>query len=481
MGDPQPDSSAAFRALPSVERLLGAASFEPLVARFGRELVLEGVRADLERLRAAIRAGQAPQGAASAPGALRAQVSDAACAERVAAALARRLAPRYPRAINATGVVLHTGLGRAPLAEKARAALLAAAGACVLEVDADSGRRSQRDAGITALVRELTGAEAACVVNNNAGATLITLAALAQGRPVIVSRGQLVEIGGSYRIPDVMAQSGAHMVEVGTTNRTHLRDYERALDEHPEAALLLRVHTSNFRVEGFTKEVELAELCELARRRGVGVMDDLGSGCLLDLSPYGLPREPVIAESLAAGAGVVTFSGDKLLGGPQAGLIVGSEALVSRVRSHSLYRALRPDKLTLAALEASLSLFRDPARALARIPTLEMLARPLDQLEREARALAAQLAGLAGLEVQVQRTSSKVGGGSYAVEELPTWAVTLRAEGRSAAELAQALRLAEPSLWTRVADERVWLDVRTLRAGEAAEVLALSSSLLNPS
>ncbi len=461
MGDPQPDSSAAFRALPSVERLLGAASFEPLLARFGRELVLDAVRGDLDALRAAIRAG--------APADLTQRVSDAACAERVAGALRRRLAPRYPRAINATGVVLHTGLGRAPLAEEARQALLSAAGACVLEVDAESGQRSQRDEGITELVRELTGAEAACVVNNNAGATLITLAALAAGRPVIVSRGQLVEIGGSYRIPDVMAQSGAQMVEVGTTNRTHLRDYERALDEHPEAALLLRVHTSNFRVEGFTKEVELAELTELGSRRGVQVMDDLGSGCLIDLSPYGLPREPVISESLAAGAGVVTFSGDKLLGGPQAGVIVGSEELVSRVRRHSLYRALRPDKLTLAALEASLSLFRDPARALERIPTLEMLARPLERLEEQARALASQLEQAAGLQVECVQATSKVGGGSYAVEELPTWAVTLRAEGQSATELAQALRRGEPSIWTRVADERVWLDVRTLRPGEAQE------------
>lgn len=471
MGDPQPDSSAAFRALPSVERLLGAASFEPLRTRFGRELVLDAVRADLDGLRASIRAGETCD--------LAARASDAACAERVERALTRRLAPRYPRAINATGVVLHTGLGRAPLAEEARQALLSAAGACVLEVDADSGRRSQRDRGITELVRELTGAEAACVVNNNAGATLITLAALAAGRPVIVSRGQLVEIGGSYRIPDVMAQSGAQMVEVGTTNRTHLRDYERALDEHPETALLLRVHTSNFRVEGFTKEVELAELTELAARRGVQVMDDLGSGCLIDLSPFGLPREPVIAESLAAGAGVVTFSGDKLLGGPQAGVIVGSEALVSRVRSHSLYRALRPDKLTLAALEASLSLFRDPARALERIPTLEMLARPLEQLERQARALANRLESVAGLEVACVETTSKVGGGSYAVEELPTWAVTLRAEGRTAAGLAQALRLAEPSVWSRVAEERVWLDVRTLREGEAEELAGLVRLNLN--
>jgi L-seryl-tRNA(Ser) seleniumtransferase len=452
--------AALFRSLPSVERLLGALCFEGLIEAHGRESAAAAIRSDLEALRVRIRAGETPD------------VGEPACAVRAEAWLVARDAPRYPRVMNATGVILHTGLGRAPLAEEAIQAMHAAAGPALLEVDRATGARGQRDRGITHLVTELTGAEAACVVNNNAGATLIALAALAHDRPVIVSRGQLVEIGGSFRIPDVMAQSGARMVEVGATNRTHLRDYERALDRHPDAALLLRVHTSNFRVEGFTKEVELAELTELGRARGVEVMDDLGSGCLIDLSPHGLPREPLISESLATGVGVCTFSGDKLLGGPQAGVIVGRAELVERIRSHPLYRALRPDKLTLAALDATLRLYRDPQRARERLPVLRMIATPLALLRARAESLAADLASACPtLDVSVRESSSRIGGGSYAVESLPTWAVSIASPEQSAAAIGAALRRGEPSVFARLHEDRVWFDPRTLAPGEHPELV----------
>jgi L-seryl-tRNA(Ser) seleniumtransferase len=448
------DARLHLRHIPGVDVLLAATCFAELVARHGRDPVLDAVRGDLDASRQAILAGELedPQP----------HLAPEACAARVELALARRTAPHYPRVLNATGVVLHTGLGRAPLSQAAQQALLATTGYALVEVDADSGRRGHRDAGVSELLAEISGAEAATVVNNNAGATLIALAALAAGRPVIVSRGQLVEIGGSFRIPDVMAQSGAKLVEVGTTNRTHLRDYERALDEHPDTALLLRVHSSNFQVVGFTKEVGLEELVSLGRARGVPVMDDLGSGCFVDLSPFGLPSEPLVQDSLRQGAAVVTFSGDKLLGGPQAGLIAGQRPAVERIRNHPLYRALRPDKLCLAALEATLGLYRDPELARSQLPVLGMIAQPLDRLRARADALADRLRSCDRLDVRVEDSASKIGGGSYAVEELPTVVVSLAAADRTAAALARALRLATPGLFVRIKDERLLLDPRTL-------------------
>lgn len=446
-----------LRQLPAVDALLQAAPFAPLIDAFGRRLVTDAVRADLQALRAGIAAGTSRDE-------LEVRVAPEACAERVRRRLEAQARPACGRALNATGVVLHTGLGRAPLGEAARRALLAAAGFAVVEVERDTGQRGRRDEAVSALLREITGAEAATVVNNNAGATLITLAALAAGRPVIVSRGQLVEIGGSFRIPDVMAQSGARLVEVGTTNRTHLRDYERALDQHPDAALLLRVHTSNFRVVGFTAEVSTAELAALGRARGVPVMDDLGSGCFVDLSPVGLPHEPRVQDSVAAGAAVITFSGDKLLGGPQAGLIVGRRELVDRVRAHPLYRALRPDKLTLAALEATLIAYRDPEQAARALPALRMITATADELEARARAMAEALVrAVPALFVAVLPGTSKVGGGSYAVEELPTRLVAVAPPaGWRLEALARSLRERDPAVFARIHDDRLVLDPRTL-------------------
>jgi L-seryl-tRNA(Ser) seleniumtransferase len=447
-----------LRHVPKVDVLLADASFASLLSEHGRRLVTDGIRADLAEARRLLTSPTARG--------LKAEsfLSPAACAERVGGALRRLAAPGYGRALNGTGVILHTGLGRAPLGDAARAALDDAARSfAVLEVEPESGRRGKRDAVLAELLAELTGAEAATVVNNNAAATLICLAALAHGRQVIVSRGQLVEIGGSFRIPDVMALSGAQMVEVGTTNRTHVKDYARALDAYPDAALLLRVHTSNFRVMGFTKEVELAELVGLARERGVGVMDDLGSGCLIDLSQHGLSHEPVVQTSLREGATVATFSGDKLLGGPQAGLVVGQRGAVERIRSHPFYRAFRPDKLTLAALEATLKIYRDPERAWQALPVLRMLSASVGALEARARRLAAAInASGQAVTASVEPSTSRMGGGSSAIDELPTRVVALRVSGLSVEELSRRLRLGQPSVWTRIHEDRVLIDVRTL-------------------
>jgi L-seryl-tRNA(Ser) seleniumtransferase len=333
--------------------------------------------------------------------------------------------------------------------------------------------------GISALLRELTGAEAGLVVNNNAAAVLLALTALARGREVIVSRGELVEIGGAFRIPDVMAQSGARLKEVGTTNRTHLRDYEAAIG--PDTALLLKVHTSNYRIEGFTAEVALEQLVELGRRTGIAVMEDLGSGSFVDLSRFGIGREPTVGQSVASGADLVTFSGDKLLGGPQAGLLAGRREAVEACSSHPLMRALRPDKLTLAALEATLALYRDPTRCLERVPTLRRLLRSPPELEAQARLLgelvAERLAGQA--EVAVRPDVSEAGGGALPVVELPTWVVEVRLLRKSLSCVEERLRRHDPPVIARLHEGALLLDVRTLGPGEdrlVAQALAEASS-----
>jgi L-seryl-tRNA(Ser) seleniumtransferase len=371
-------------------------------------------------------------------------------------ALARaRLEPSLRRVLNATGVVVHTNLGRAPLAESAAAAVARSArGYANLELDLVSGRRGSRDEHVRGLLRELTGAEDALAVNNGAGAALLALAALAgDGRAVAISRGQLVEIGGGFRVPDVLAQAGAAIVEVGTTNRTRPADYERAIAEQG-AELILRVHQSNFRTVGFVQEVPIEELCRL----GVPVIDDIGSGSLAE----GLEQaadEPPVRRSLAAGAQLVCFSGDKLLGGPQAGILVGAARAVSRARAHPLARALRIGRLPLAALEATLALYRDPERALREIPVLAMLTAPAAELEARARRLADATGG------EVVEAVARIGGGALPLLELPGAAVALSPAGWTAHELAAALRAGEPPLIARIAGERVILDPRTL-AGE---------------
>jgi L-seryl-tRNA(Ser) seleniumtransferase len=341
--------------------------------------VVEAVREAIDEARARLRANGAGSG------------RDAAALAELAARAARRAArPALERVLNATGIVLHTNLGRAPYAAAARAAIASVgAGYSSLEFDLDTGRRGQRGAGVERWLTRLTGAEGAVVVNNGAGAVLLALSAIASGRGVLVSRGELVEIGGSFRVPEVMEKSGARLIEVGATNRTHLRDYEKAFEKHDDVAAILRVHRSNFRMEGFTKQPEIAELAALAKRKRVPLIEDLGSGALVDMAAFGLEHEPTVGESLKQGVDLVTFSGDKLLGASQAGMVLGREKWVKALRKDPLARALRLDKLALAALEATLPLYAEPERAISEIPTLAMLSAPEALLRRRARRAAA--------------------------------------------------------------------------------------------
>ncbi len=376
-----------------------------------------------------------------------------AFAERAAARLAAESAPRLRPVINATGVVLHTNLGRSPLhAEAAQAAFDAARGYLNLEVDLATGKRNKRQDPLRAGIRAITGAEAGTAVNNCAAATVLVLRALAAGREVVVSRGQLIEIGGGFRLPEVMAASGAILREVGTTNITRPADYERAVG--PNTALLMRVHTSNFRVRGFTKTTTVAELVAVGKRHGIPVVDDCGSGLAVDLSAFGLGGEPLVSAGIAAGADLVLFSGDKLLGGPQAGIIAGRKPLIDRIEADPLFRAMRLDKMSLAALEATLRLYRDPARAVRELPTLRMLTTPLAELRARAEQLATRLGGT------VRDDVGFAGGGTMPDVPLPTAVVVLKVDDVTA--FAARLRAGTPAVLGRVKGGKLLLDVRTV-------------------
>ena len=365
------------------------------------------------------------------------------CLRDLREALLAAAKPRLRRVVNATGVVIHTNLGRSPLGEAALAQIQAvAAHYSTLEYDLARGTRGSRHDHLEGVVQELTGAGGVLVVNNNAAAVLLALNTLAAGKEVVISRGQLVEIGGSFRLPEIMAASGAILREVGTTNKTYLKDFETAITS--ETAVLLKVHPSNFRIMGFTHEVTLAEMVDLGRRYGLKVVEDLGSGCLVDLSRYGLEREPTVQETLKAGADLVLFSGDKLLGGPQAGLILGNREVVEALRKNPMTRALRPDKMTLAALEATLRLYLEEPRALAEIPTLRMLTRPVAELDRAARALARRVRRRFGasLKVEVVESEGRAGGGALPQASLPSRALTLAVAPLAPQELEARLRQA---------------------------------------
>ena len=451
-------SKATPKDLPSIDRLLRGDAARALVAEHGHTVVADEARALIEALRAQAVAGTLEVATLQPP------ALDAALAARVAA----RLAPRLRRVINLTGTVIHTNLGRALLADSALQHLLAMmAGPNNLEYDVASGGRGDRDAIVEELLTTLTGAEAATVVNNNAAAVLLTIAALARGKEVIVSRGELVEIGGAFRMPDVMAAAGATLVEVGTTNRTHPHDYERAIGER--TALLMKVHTSNYAVQGFTSAVDEATLAGIAHARGLPVATDLGSGALVDLAAHGLPHEPTPQEMLAAGCDVVTFSGDKLLGGPQAGLIVGSKEAITRIRKFPMKRALRMSKLPLAALEATLMLYLRPERLVHDLPTLRLLTRPAEAIRTMAAALQERVAAAVAprFAVEVVELLGQIGSGSLPVDRLPSAGLAIapvekKGTGRALDELATALRALPLPVIGRIADDRLLLDLRCL-------------------
>lgn len=442
---------AAAPRLPAVDRVLRTAAAADAIALHGRLPTVGAVRAVLAALRADGSVAEADS-----------------VAETARTRLDAAARPKVQPVFNLTGIVLHTNLGRALLAEEAvAAATIAMRQALALEFELESGKRGERDVLLRELLVELTGAEDATVVNNNAAAVLLTLNTLADGRETVVSRGELIEIGGAFRIPDIVARAGTRLVEVGTTNRTHAKDYLGALG--PQTGLILKVHTSNYRIVGFTKEVPARELARIAREHGVPLVNDLGSGTLVDLATWGLAREPTVAEAVAEGADIVAFSGDKLLGGPQAGFIVGRRELIARINSNPMKRAMRLDKIRLAALEATLRLYRDPDRLAERLPTLRLLARPRAEIAALAKALRPDVARAVGADfaVDVADCASQIGSGALPTETIPSAGLEIRpadprASGQAVENLAEAFRALPVPVIGRVADGALVLDLRCL-------------------
>jgi len=456
----------SYSQIPKVDRILTLPAIERLLAGQPKPVVLAAVRTVLDRLRAT-----------AVNGRLAEPIDEAGLCALIESELARANTPSLHPVVNGTGVVIHTNLGRSLLAPAACRHLAAAAERYTnLEIDLATGERGERYCHVEGLLCELTGAEAALVVNNNAAAVLLALSGLAFGREVVVSRGELVEIGGSFRIPDVMRQSGGILREVGTTNRTHLKDYRSAVT--PETALFLKIHTSNFAVVGFTAEVGVDDLVALGREQGIPVMADIGSGCLVDLAPFGIPGEIPIRDYVRAGIDVITCSGDKMLGGPQAGIILGRRAVLAELRKHPLLRALRIDKLTLAALEATLRLYRDERQALAEIPTLRMLTTPLAELKGKGQRYLRRLRRQAPAAVRLspEQGSSQVGGGSLPLVDLPSFLIAVEADAWQAQEIDAAFRKSRVPVVGRINRGRYLLDVRTLQECDLpalADALAL--------
>lgn len=450
------ETTAPLNRLPSVDQVLRTEEAVQAVERFGRPLVVASVRESLQAVRTGMRVDNALA------------CSTSEIAAKAVVYLEAAVRPKVRPVLNLTGTVLHTNLGRAALAEEAiEAATQAMREALALEYDLEGGRRGERDTLVRDLLIELTGAEEVTIVNNNAAAVLLTLNTLANGRNAIVSRGELIEIGGAFRMPDIIARAGARIVEVGTTNRTHFHDYAEALG--PETGLILKVHTSNYRIQGFTKEVSARELAPLARERGVLLVNDLGSGTLIDLSRYGLAREPTVADAVAEGADIVTFSGDKLLGGPQTGFIAGRKDLIARINTNPMKRVMRVDKIRLAALEATLRLYLDPERLVHRLPTLRRLVRSQGEIEVLARSLAPEIAAAVGARfvVEVAACASQIGSGALPQETIPSFGVAIRcagpkARGQAISNLATAFRALPVPVIGRIADQSFILDLRCL-------------------
>jgi L-seryl-tRNA(Ser) seleniumtransferase len=446
----------ALRMLPGVDHILGLTRTQLFFENIPKTVIINSIRETLESRRNSI---------LTADLSFREEgLSDDRIIELIKAAVKNAMALNLRHLVNATGVVVHTNLGRSLLTKEVIENIAVIAGGYSnLEYDLDAGRRGSRYSNIEDILCEISGAPAAMVVNNNAGAVLLCLDTISRGREVIVSRGELVEIGGSFRIPDVMAKSGGILKEVGTTNRTHMKDYENSINDN--TALLLKVHRSNYSVIGFTAEVSLKELVELGNRHDRPVMEDLGSGTFIDFSNYGLVKEPTVQESVAAGADVVTFSGDKLLGGPQAGIIVGKKYILEQIKKNPLARALRIDKLTLAALEATVCLYRDEAKAVLRIPTLRMLTMDINEIEQRASKLMENLKEIdaSRLRIDIIELSSKAGGGALPLQELPSKCLMIQIEGLSANTLEINMRKNSPPIIGRIEDDAFIIDPRTLQ------------------
>jgi len=447
-----------LRRLPSIEELMSTSEILRITWEHDRDTVVDAVRAVVDSVRSEILSSDQPQN-------LEHIIDPQAIGARVADYIEAKFSPSLRYAVNATGIILHTGLGRAMMPQAAIDSVNdVIKGYCTLATDIEKGQRCSRDVHFSDLLCEITGAEAATVANNNAAATMLVLNTLASGKEVIVSRGQLVEIGGSFRMPDVMESSGATMHEVGTTNKTHLSDYAAAINEN--TGVILRVHMSNYRIVGFFEEPGIEELTKLGREHGIPVIDDLGSGALVDLARYGLESEPMVRDSIRAGVDVACFSGDKLIGGPQAGVIVGKAAVIKAIKKNPLARALRVGKMEVAALEGVLRLFLDPGKLEERHPTYRMLSLPVEELDKRAQAIADRLKDMISAEVIVIDGSSQVGSGSVPAEMMPTRLISIRPESISADTLARSLRRYNPPIFTRIHQEAVLFDPRTIQPNE---------------
>jgi len=462
-----------FAQLPQVDKLLQTSDLQELLVQYPRELIVDQIRIQLERFRSQI--NQLSHDELSTF-----QLDHEHVIYQICQEIKFALKPKVRRVINATGIVLHTGLGRAPLSKQAQHALIEVSeGFSSVEIEMDSGKRGDRHKLVEDLLIKLTGAEAAAVVNNNAAATLLALNTMALGKGTIVSRGELITIGGSYRIPEIMKKSGTRMIEVGTTNQTDLWEYEQEIND--ETGLLLKVHTSNYKIIGFVSDVPLEELVKLGQKHNVPVMHDLGSGMLFDLSRYGLPKEPVVSESIRVGVDIVSFSGDKLLGGPQAGIIVGKKQYIEQIKKNHLARALRCGKLTFAALEATLRLFLDKEKLFEHHPVLKFMMRNEAEIAQRAEELHSKLINLIGDggEVNIEQGLSEVGGGSLATESLPTRLVLFMLNECTPEGLARRLRLSDPPIVTRILNNKVAFDLRTIREDEIDLIVQAVSKIAN--
>jgi L-seryl-tRNA(Ser) seleniumtransferase len=466
----EPTRQSLLKKLPGVDHLLEQTKAAPFFEDVPRSVLVNSVRAVIDLLRSDI---------LSATPDIEKDLSDTLILEKIRARVQTELSLNLIPLINATGVVVHTNLGRSLLAPEAIENIALVAGSYSnLEFDLELGRRGSRYSAVEDILCELTRAEAAMVVNNNAGAVLLALETLSKGKTAIVSRGELVEIGGSFRIPDVMARSGAILKEVGTTNRTHPRDYEGAIDA--DTGLLLKVHTSNYSVVGFTASVSLKDLVAIGKKYQLPVMEDLGSGTFTDFSKYGLKKEPTVQESVSAGADIITFSGDKLLGGPQAGIIVGRKELIDQIRKNPITRALRIDKLTLAALESTLRLYQDPEKAIRQIPTLRMLTMPFDEIEKKAENLCDLLKTLndSRLSVKLLTLSSRVGGGALPIQELPSRCLSVMIQGMSANRIEWAMRNHTPPIIGRIEEDAFIMDMRTVQDADIDVIVSAFHKIL---